>query len=110
MNENIMAMVAELESNFPIKWEQHDKIKDLHLRIYDDRGYKFGIDKEFNEELFSNLFIYYRGNVLEIIKYQYNVFDINTDVLIEQEDLAIIAKAMSIVAKHLSKIEFEAHL
>lgn len=105
MNENIGNMFEDLEKEFPEKVCQK-----FVLTIYDNNGNEYFKDYEFQEELFSNLFIYYRGNALEIIKDQYNVFDINTDMLIEQEDLATIAKAMSIVAKHLSKIDFKAHL
>ena len=102
MNENIDNMFDELRNEFPKKVYQ-----ELDLRIYDNDGNGYFTDDEFQEKIFSNLFINYRDNALEIIKDQYNVFDINTDILIEQEDLATITKAMSIVAKHLSKIEFE---
>ena len=45
--------------------------------------------------------------MVEISSDKYNVFDIHTSILIEQEDLAVIGKVISIVVKHLSKIEFE---
>lgn len=98
-------MFEDLEKEFP-----KNVCQKFVLRIYDEQGNEYFEDYEFKEELFSNLFINYRGNALEIIKDQYNVFDINTDILIEQEDLATIAKAMSIVAKHLTKINFKSHL
>ena len=101
-NVNIDNMFDELRKEFPKNVYQK-----FSLIIYDNNGNEYFEDYEFKEELFSNLFINYRGNALEIIKDQYNVFDINTDMLIEQEDLATITKAMSIVAKHLSKIKFE---
>lgn len=102
MNINIELMLEELKKEFP-----KNVYQELDLRIYDNDGNEYFEDYEFEEKLFSNLFINYRDNALEIIKDQYNVFDINTDILIGQEDLATITKAMSIVAKHLSKIEFE---
>lgn len=102
MNENIDNMFEDLKKEFP-----KNVCQKFVLRIYDNNGNEYFEDYEFKEELFSNLFINYRDNALEIIKDQYNVFDINTDMLIEKEDLATITKAMSIVAKHLSKIEFE---
>lgn len=105
MNENIDNMFEDLEKEFP-----ENVCQKFVLIIYDNNGNIYFEDYEFQEELFSNLFIYYRGNALEIIKDQYNLFDINTDMLIEQEDLATITKAMSIVAKHLSKINFKSHL
>lgn len=61
----------------------------------------------FKKKIFSNLFINYEMNVVEISRDKHSLFDINTDILIEQEDLAVIGKVISIVVKHLSKIEFE---
>ncbi|WP_436428760.1 hypothetical protein [Ligilactobacillus salivarius] len=43
---------------------------------------------------------------MDIRRNKYSLFDIQTDILIEQEDLAVIGKIISIVVKHLSKIEF----
>ena len=57
--------------------------------------------------MFRNLFISYEMSMVEISSDKYSLFDINTDILIEQEDLAVIGKVISIVVKHLSKIEFE---
>lgn len=74
--------------------------------IYDNDGNEYSEDDEFQEKIFRNLFIDYETNVVDIRRNKYSLFDIQTDILIEQEDLATIAKAMSIVAKHLSKIEF----
>lgn len=81
MNENIDNMFEDLEKEFP-----KNVCQKFVLRIYDNNGNEYFEDYEFKEKLFSNLFINYRGNALEIIKDQYNVFDINTDILIEQED------------------------
>ena len=53
------------------------------------------------------MFINYETDIVDIRKNNYSLFDINTDVLIEQEDLAVIGKVISIAVKHLSKIEFE---
>ena len=102
MNENIDNMFDELRNEFPKNVYQK-----LDLRIYDNDGNGYFTDDEFQEELFNNMFINYRDNALEISRDGYRLFSINTDSFIEQDDLATIAKAMSIVAKHLSKIEFE---
>lgn len=74
MNENIDNMFEDLEKEFP-----KNVCQKFVLRIYDNNGNEYFEDYEFKEKLFSNLFINYRGNALEIIKDQYNVFDINTD-------------------------------
>ena len=106
MNKNIENMLEELEREFPDSYN-----KELYLVIHNEVCDDYYVDDEFQEELFSNLFINYKTSAIEISRdFKNNLFDINTDILIEQEDLAIIAKAMSIVAKHLSKIDFKAHL
>lgn len=102
MNENIDNIFEELKKEFP-----KNVYQELDLRIYDNDGNSYFTDEEFQEKTFSNMFINYETNAVEIIRDKYSLFDINTDILIEQEDLATITKAMSIVAKHLSKIEFE---
>lgn len=75
--------------------------------IYDNDGNKYSEDDEFQEKIFRNLFISYETNVVDIRRNKYSLFDINTDIFIEQEDLAVIGKVISIAVKHLSKIEFE---
>ena len=102
MNENIDNIFEELKKEFP-----KNVYQELDLRIYDNDGNGYFTDDEFQEELFNNMFINYRDNALEISRDGYRLFSINTGSFIEQDDLATIAKAMSIVAKHLSKIEFE---
>ncbi|ATP36112.1 hypothetical protein B6U49_03220 [Ligilactobacillus salivarius] len=80
--------------------------QELDLRIYDCNRKDYFIDDEFQEKIFRNLFINYETDVVDIRRNKYSLFDINTDILIEQEDLAVIGKVISIVVKHLSKIEF----
>lgn len=102
MNENIDNIFEELGKEFPKKVYQ-----ELDLRIYDNDGNGYFTDDEFQEKIFSNMFINYETNAVEISRDKYSLFDIRTDILIEQEDLAVIGKVISIVVKHLSKIEFE---
>lgn len=101
MNENIDNMFDELRKEFPKNVYQK-----LDLIIYDNGGNRYSKDDEFKEELFNELFINYETNVVAIDRCGYSSFDIDTSVLIEQEDLAVIGKVISIVVKHLSKIEF----
>lgn len=105
MNENIDNMFDELRKEFPKKVYQ-----ELDLIIYDRHKNDYFLDDEFREKKFRNLFINYKTSMVEISSDKYNVFDIHTSILIEQEDLAVIGKVISIVVKRLSKIEFEAHL
>ncbi|ABD99081.1 hypothetical protein [Ligilactobacillus salivarius] len=106
MNENIMAMVAELESNFPIKWEQHDKIKDLHFKIYDDRGYKFGIDKEFNEKRFDYMRFYYKGEKGEIYTLDETECIVRIPDKMSWEEFRGIGAILSITSKYMNSIKF----
>lgn len=105
MNENIDNMFEELKKEFPKKVYQ-----ELDLIIFDNNGNDYSIDDEFQEKLFNTIYISCGTNLVKIYKDKYNTFYIHTSVYIEQKDLAIIGKALSIVAKHLSKINFKAHL
>lgn len=102
MNENIDNMFDELRKEFP-----KNAYQELDLIIYDNDGNEYSEDDEFQEKKFRNLFIDYETNVVDIRRNKYSLFDIQTDILIEQEDLAVIGKVISIVVKHLSEIEFE---
>lgn len=102
VNPNIKRMIAELKQELP-----KDVYQELDLIIYDNNGNKYSEDDGFQEKIFRNLFINYETDVVDIRRNRYSIFDINTDILIEQEDLAVIGKVISIAVKHLSKIEFE---
>ena len=102
MNINIELMLEELKKEFP-----KSVCQKLGLIIYDRHKNNYFFDDEFQEKMFRNLFISYEMSAVEIRRNKYSTFDINTDILIEQEDLAVIGKVISIVVKHLSKIEFE---
>lgn len=102
MNENIKNMIEELKREF-----SKSICQELDLIIYDRHKNDYFLDDEFQEKMFRNLFISYETSMVEISSDKYNVFDIHTSILIEQEELAVIGKVISIVVKHLSKIEFE---
>lgn len=105
MNENIEAMVAELELAFPIKWEQHDKIKDLHFEIYDDRGYKFGIDKEFVEKRLTYIRINYKGKGIQIITFDENDCGVVYPNRMSWDEFKAIGSILNITSKYISRIE-----
>ncbi|WP_285152303.1 hypothetical protein [Ligilactobacillus salivarius] len=102
MNENIDNMFDELRKEF-----LKNVYQELDLIIYDRHKNDYFLDDEFQEKMFRNLFINYKTSMVEISSDKYNVFDIHTSILIEQEELAVIGKVISIVVKYLSKIEFE---
>ena len=107
MNKNIENMLEELKEKYPDNWE--DPIRGLDVSVYDTTNAGYEVDDDFAEELFYIVWINYKGCSLGISRedLRQNYFDIDTDILIEQEDLAVIGKVISIVVKHLSKIEFE---
>ena len=102
MNENIDNIFEELKQELPENVYQR-----LDLTIYDINGNEYSEDNGFQEKIFRNMFINYVTDIVSIRRNTYSLFDINTDILIEQEDLAAIGKVISIAVKHLSKIEFE---
>lgn len=102
MNINIELMLEELKKEFP-----KNVYQELDLRIYDNDGNGYFTDDEFQEKIFRNMFINYNTDIVVIRRNNYSLFDIQADILIEQENLAVIGKIISIVVKHLSKIEFE---
>jgi len=101
MNTNIDNISKDLKKEL-----SEDEYRKLNLTIYDRHKNNYSSDDGFQEKMFKNLFIDYVTNEVEISKNKYSIFDIHTGVLIEQEDLAVIGKVISIVVKHLSKIEF----
>lgn len=110
MNKNIENMLEELKRKYPDNWG--DPIRGLEVNFYDTTNDEYGIDDDFVEELFYNLWINYKGSAVGINRedLRQNYFDIDTDTYIELEDLVELTKIMTIVAKHLSKINFKAHL
>ncbi|MYU73738.1 hypothetical protein [Ligilactobacillus salivarius] len=107
MNENIMAMVAELESNFPIKWGRHDKIKNLRFKIYDDRGNEFGIDKEFDEKRFDYMRINYKGKEIQIITFDENDCAVISPNRMSWEEFRVIGVIFNITSKYMNNINFD---
>ena len=102
MNENINNMFDELRKQFPKNVYQK-----LAVIINDVDGNSYLEYDEFEEKLFSNLYINYGIDSVGISRNESNFFDIDTDVFVDQENLEVIGKVISIVTKHLSKIEFE---
>lgn len=110
MNKNIENMLEELKEKYPDNWE--DPIRGLDVSVYDTTNAGYEVDDDFAEELFYIVGINYKGCSLGISRedLRQNYFDIDTNTYIELEDLVELTKIMTIVAKHLSKINFKAHL
>lgn len=110
MNENIEAMLEELKEKYPDNWE--DPIRGLDITVYDATNDEYGVDDDFVEELFYNLWINYKGSAVGISRedLSHNYFNVETDSLIEPEDFVELTKIINIVVKHLTKINFESNL
>ena len=110
MNKNIENMLEELKEKYPDNWE--DPIRGLDVSVYDTTNAGYEVYGDFAEELFYIVWINYKGCSLGISRedLSHNYFDIGTDTYIELEDLVELTKIMTIVVKHLSKINFKAHL
>lgn len=107
-NVNIKNMVAELKREFPDNWG--DGGNGLNLIIKDQEDFVFSEESAFSEKVLDFIEIQYKGDgtQIDISDYSdYHTFDIRESLWIDAENLEVIGKVISIVAKHLSKIEFE---
>lgn len=102
MNENIENMVEELKHEFP------DLKEDIDLIIYDEKVNEYFLDGEFKEQMLYKFWINYKEISVGIIRanFEDNLFHIESCRYMNREDLIIFSKIITIVAKHLSKIEF----
>lgn len=107
MNKNFENMLEELKRKYPDNWG--DPIKGLDIAVYDATNDEYGVDDDFVEGLFYNLWINYKSSAVGISRedLRHNYFNIETDTLIELEDFVELTKIINIVVKHLSKIEFK---
>ena len=102
MNENIKNMVEELKHEFP------DLKEDIDLIIYDEKMNGYFFDDEFKEKMLYKLWINYKGISVGIIRanFEDNLFHIESCSYMNQEDLVLFSKIITIETKYLSKIEF----
>lgn len=105
MNENIEAMVLELKQEFPDNYG--NGAEGLYFEITDNHYFEYGVDEEFMETQFSDMWVRYKDNSFTITNQRDLDCDIETDYYPNFENLAAIGKIINIAGKHLSKIEFE---
>lgn len=102
MNENIENMQKELKREFP---SEYGIVKGLSISAvdltdcYDD-------DNNFDETLLDELKIYYKDNVIVIERYDRDNWEIEDEDYLRFVDFEKIGKILSIVMKHLGRIEF----
>ncbi|ATP38289.1 hypothetical protein DB321_07380 [Ligilactobacillus salivarius] len=105
MNENIKAMVSELKREFPDNYG--NGTKGLYFEISDNHYFEYGVDKEFTEQHFSDIWIRYKGNGFKIIYENDLECEIETEYYPNLENLEAIGRIINIVGKNLSKINFD---
>jgi hypothetical protein len=100
MNENIKNMVEELKHEFP------DLKEDIDLIIYDEKMNGYFFDDEFKEKMLYKLWINYKGISVGIVRanLEDNLFYIESCSYMNQEDLVLFSKIITIIFKHLNKI------
>lgn len=101
MNENFENMLEELEREFPKSVYQ-----ELDLIIYDRHKNDYFLDDEFKEKMLYKLWINYKGISVGIVRanLEDNLFYIESCSYMNQEDLVLFSKIITIIFKHLNKI------
>jgi hypothetical protein len=103
MNENMLNMLKELDSEFPDNYGLREGLRidaiDLRNRYDDD-------DIDFDEELLDEVRIYYKNKTILIKRYDRDDWEIKDEDYLRFVDFEKIGKILSIVMKHLGRIEF----
>ena len=94
MNENIENMCKELKREFPEDFGSY-----LGVDAIDRK------DRYDNDEFFDEIRIYYKEQTITIERYYANNWVIEDEDYIKFEDFREIGKILSIVMKHISRIE-----
>lgn len=103
MNENIENMCKELKREFRSEYGMGNN---LFIDAVDLMGW-YDNDDNFDETMLDELKIYYLDNTIVIKRYDRDDWEIEDEDYLRFVDFEKIGKILSIVMKHLSKIEFE---
>lgn len=95
MNENFINMYTELNRKYPDIYG-----RDLRIDAI-DRKDRYDDDKLFDETILDKVILYYKQQTISIERYYENNWEI------EDEDFREIGKILSIVMKHISRIELD---
>lgn len=102
MNENIKNMVEELKEKYP---DDYGSIKGLRIDAIDLKD-RYDDDIDFDEELLDELRIYYKNKTILIKRYDRDNWEIEDEDYLRFTDFEQVGKIISIVMKHLGRIEF----
>lgn len=99
MNENFINMYTELNRKYPDIYG-----RDLRIDAI-DRKDRYDDDIDFDEELLDELRIYYKNKTILIKRYDRDNWEIEDEDYLRFSDFEKIGKILSIVMKHLGRIE-----
>lgn len=103
MNENFLNMLKELNRKYP---DDYGLIKGLRIDAIDLKD-RYDDDELFDETLLDEVRIYYKQQTISIERYYENNWEIEDEDYIKFEDFREIGKILSIVMKHISRIELD---
>lgn len=103
MNENMLNMLKELDSEFP---DDFGLREGLRIDAIDLKG-KYDYDIDFDEELLDEVRIYYKSKTILIKRYDRDNWEIVDEDYLRFTDFEQVGKILSIVMKHLGRIELD---
>ena len=101
MNENFLNIYKELNRKYPDIYG-----RDLRIDAI-DRKDRYDDDKLFDETLLDEVRIYYKQQTITIKRYNRDNWEIEDYDYLKFEDFREIGKILSIVMKHISRIELD---
>lgn len=103
MNKNIKNMCKELKREFRSEYGMGNN---LFIDAVDLKG-NYDDDDKFDETLLDKLRIYYKEQIITITRYDRDNWEIEDYAYLKFEDFREIGKILSIVMKHISRIELD---
>lgn len=103
MNENFINMYTELNRKYP---DDYGLVKGLRIDAIDLKD-RYDDDELFDETLLDEVVISYKGRTMSIKRYYESDWEIHDENYIKFEDFREIGKILSIVMKHISRIELD---
>ena len=101
MNENFLNMLKELDKKYPNIYG-----RDLRIDAI-DRKDRYDDDELFDETLLDEVRIYYKQQTITIKRYDKDNWEIEDYDYLKFEDFREVGKILSIVMKHISRIELD---
>lgn len=103
MNENFLNMFKELNRKYP---DDYGLVKGLRIDAVDLKD-RYDDDELFDETLLDEVRIYYKQQTITIKRYDRDNWEIEDYDYLKFEYFREVGKILSIVMKHISKIELD---